>query len=61
MIEAVSYMEVEWNDKVVNTFNDQLANRYPFNPETQHRTRRSTHLTASSNPTACSTASISKT
>ena len=33
MIEAVSYMEVEWNDKVVNTFNDQLADRYPFNPE----------------------------
>jgi type VI secretion system protein ImpL len=33
MIEAVHYMEVEWNDKVVKTFNEQLANRYPFNPD----------------------------
>lgn len=33
MIEAVHYMEVEWNDKVVKTFNEQLADRYPFNPD----------------------------
>lgn len=33
MIEAVHYMEVEWNDKVVKNFQDMLADRYPFNPE----------------------------
>lgn len=33
MIEAVHYMEVEWNDKVVKTFQDTLADRYPFDPQ----------------------------
>lgn len=32
MVEAVHHMELEWNDKVVKTFNTQLAGRYPFNP-----------------------------
>nr|WP_255709877.1 type VI secretion system membrane subunit TssM [Lelliottia sp. WAP21] len=32
MVEAVHYMELEWNDEVVKIFNTQLAGRYPFNP-----------------------------
>ncbi|WP_368543502.1 type VI secretion system membrane subunit TssM [Enterobacter soli] len=32
MIEAVHYMELDWRDNVVNTFNSQLADKYPFNP-----------------------------
>lgn len=32
MVEAVHHMELEWNEKVVKTFNAQLAGRYPFNP-----------------------------
>lgn len=31
MVEAVHYMEVDWRDNVVKTFNDQLADKYPFN------------------------------
>lgn len=32
MVEAVHYMELEWNEKVVKSFNTQLADRYPFTP-----------------------------
>ncbi|HDC4664251.1 TPA: hypothetical protein O8U43_001620 [Enterobacter cloacae] len=32
MIEAVHYMELDWRDNVVKTFNSQLADKYPFNP-----------------------------
>ncbi|MCV5073620.1 hypothetical protein OFB51_26890, partial [Escherichia coli] len=32
MVEAVHYMEVDWRDNVVNPFNEQLADNYPFNP-----------------------------
>lgn len=35
MVEAVHHMELEWNDKVVKTFNTQLADKYPFNPRAQ--------------------------
>ena len=35
MVEAVHYMEVEWNEKVVKAFNDTLAGRYPFEPESK--------------------------
>jgi len=30
---AMSSLNQEWQDKVVTPFNDQLADRYPFNPE----------------------------
>lgn len=30
MIEAVQYMEVDWREAVVKPFNEQLADRYPF-------------------------------
>lgn len=33
MIEAVHYMELDWNENVVKIFNAQLANKYPFNPQ----------------------------
>lgn len=29
--EAVHYMELDWRENVVKPFNEQLANRYPFN------------------------------
>jgi type VI secretion system protein ImpL len=32
LIEAVHYMELDWRDNVVKTFNSQLADKYPFNP-----------------------------
>lgn len=32
MVEAVHYMEVDWRDNVVRPFNEQLADKYPFNP-----------------------------
>ncbi|MGG5838258.1 type VI secretion system membrane subunit TssM [Huaxiibacter chinensis] len=32
MVEAVHYMEVDWRDNVVKPFNEQLADKYPFNP-----------------------------
>lgn len=32
MVEAVRYMEVDWRDNVVKPFNEQLADKYPFNP-----------------------------
>jgi type VI secretion system protein ImpL len=32
MVEAVHYMELDWRDNVVATFNTQLADKYPFNP-----------------------------
>lgn len=32
MVEAVHYMEVDWRDNVVKPFNQQLADKYPFNP-----------------------------
>jgi type VI secretion system protein ImpL len=32
MIEAVRYMELDWRDNVVKTFNSQFADKYPFNP-----------------------------
>uniref|UniRef100_UPI0031F65B32 type VI secretion system membrane subunit TssM n=1 Tax=Citrobacter freundii TaxID=546 RepID=UPI0031F65B32 len=32
MIEAVHYMELDWRDNVVKTFNSRLADKYPFNP-----------------------------
>lgn len=35
MIEAVHYMEVEWNNKVVKTFQQTLADRYPFDPQAE--------------------------
>lgn len=35
MVEAVRNMELEWNDKVVTTFNTTLADKYPFNPDSQ--------------------------
>jgi hypothetical protein len=35
MIEAVHYMELDWRDTIVNTFNSQLANKYPFNPRSK--------------------------
>lgn len=35
MIEAVHYMEVEWNEKVVKTWQQTLANRYPFDPQAE--------------------------
>lgn len=34
MVEAVRHMELEWNDKIVKTFN-QLADKYPFSPRAQ--------------------------
>lgn len=33
MVEAVHYMEVDWRDSVVKPFNEQLADKYPFNPD----------------------------
>lgn len=33
MVEAVHYMELDWRDNVVETFNAQLADKYPFNPQ----------------------------
>lgn len=33
MVEAVHYMEVDWRDNVVKPFNEQLADKYPFNPQ----------------------------
>jgi len=35
MIEAVHYMEVEWNEKVVKTWQQTLADRYPFDPQAE--------------------------
>ncbi|MGK7326898.1 type VI secretion IcmF C-terminal domain-containing protein, partial [Salmonella enterica] len=35
MVEAVRYMEVDWRDNVVKTFNTQLADKYPFNPRSK--------------------------
>lgn len=35
MIEAVHYMELDWRDNVVKTFNTQLADKYPFNPRSK--------------------------
>lgn len=32
MVEAVHYMEMDWRDNVVKPFNEQLADKYPFNP-----------------------------
>lgn len=32
LVEAVHYMELDWRDNVVKTFNSQLADKYPFNP-----------------------------
>ncbi|WP_049857540.1 type VI secretion system membrane subunit TssM [Trabulsiella odontotermitis] len=33
MVEAVHYMELDWRNNVVETFNNQLADKYPFNPQ----------------------------
>ncbi|BCG10650.1 type VI secretion system membrane subunit TssM [Buttiauxella agrestis] len=35
MIEAVHYMEVEWNEKVVKAWQQTLADRYPFDPQAE--------------------------
>ncbi|WP_456151953.1 type VI secretion system membrane subunit TssM [Citrobacter farmeri] len=35
MVEAVHYMEIDWQSSVVKPFNEQLANNYPFNPRAQ--------------------------
>ena len=35
MIEAVRYMELDWRDSVVKTFNTQLADKYPFDPRSK--------------------------
>ena len=35
MIEAIRYMELDWRDNVVKTFNSQLADKYPFNPRSK--------------------------
>ncbi len=31
--EAIQSLELEWNEKVVSEFNTNLADRYPFNPQ----------------------------
>lgn len=35
VVEAVHYMELDWRDNVVKTFNSQLADKYPFNPRSK--------------------------